>query len=179
MSEDGYPEKKNKSLNLRGGQGVVRQNFSHGRVKSVVVETKRKKLILSKPNSLNPSPKTGEVIQSKQNIKFSGELERKRKALEAAKGVEAVRKEKEVAERKKRDLELEELRSNRKAQETFKEDKKVDVASLKNSLPSEPIVEKPRAKPEKSFSKNVSLKKSRSEDEENKNQRSKEIQQNI
>ena len=168
MSEDGYPEKKNKPLNLRGGQGVVRQNFSHGRVKSVVVETKRKKLILSKPNSLNPSPKTGEVIQSKQDIKFSGELERKRKALEAAKGVEAVRKEKEVAERKKRDLELEELRSNRKAQETFKQDKKVDVSSLKNNLPSEPIVEKPRAKPEKSFSKNVSLKKSRSEDEENK-----------
>ena len=95
-------------------------------------------------------------------------MERKRKALEAAKGVEAVRKEKEVAERKKRDLELEELRSNRKAQETFKEDKKVDVSSLKNSLPPEPIVEKPRAKPEKSFSKNVSLKKSRSEDEENK-----------
>ncbi len=42
------------------------------------------------------------------------------------------------------------------------------MSSLKNNLPSEPIVEKPRAKPEKSFSKNVSLKKSRSEDEENK-----------
>ena len=72
MSEDGYPEKKNKSLNLRGGKGVVRQNFSHGRVKSVVVETKRKKLILSKPNSLNPSPRTDEVKQSRSEERRVG-----------------------------------------------------------------------------------------------------------
>ena len=48
MSEDSFQEKKKTPLSLRGGSGVVKQNFSHGRVKSVVVETKRKKLILLK-----------------------------------------------------------------------------------------------------------------------------------
>ena len=43
MSDENYPEKKKTQLTLRGGPGVVKQNFSHGRVKSVVVETKRKK----------------------------------------------------------------------------------------------------------------------------------------
>ena len=35
-----------RTLGLRaGGQGRVRQNFSHGRSKTVVVETKRKRMI--------------------------------------------------------------------------------------------------------------------------------------
>ena len=62
MNEDNYQEKKKTPLSLRGGSGVVKQNFSHGRVKSVVVETKRKKLILSKPNSIKSSIGMGSLL---------------------------------------------------------------------------------------------------------------------
>ncbi|MEM9331504.1 MAG: translation initiation factor IF-2 [Pseudomonadota bacterium] len=49
------PEKK-KTLTLRGGglsQGTVRQNFSHGRTKSVVVETRKRKIV--KPGEAAPA----------------------------------------------------------------------------------------------------------------------------
>ena len=85
MNDESYPEKKSSPLNLRGGQGVVKQNFSHGRSKSVVVETKRKKIILSKPHSLKTSQNKPELNNPKQNSSLSPDLERKRKALEAAK----------------------------------------------------------------------------------------------
>ena len=40
-----------KTLGLRGGPraGNVKQSFSHGRSKSVVVETKRKRVVVPKP----------------------------------------------------------------------------------------------------------------------------------
>ena len=41
MSEDSFQEKKN-TFKPKRWVRVVKQNFSHGRVKSVVVETKRK-----------------------------------------------------------------------------------------------------------------------------------------
>jgi len=52
MSENETEDKKlsvstKKTLTLRGGgvsQGTVRQNFSHGRSKSVVVETRKRRL---------------------------------------------------------------------------------------------------------------------------------------
>ena len=47
-------EKKNagsKTLSLRGSAGAVRMNLSHGRSKSVVIETKKKKILITNKNS--------------------------------------------------------------------------------------------------------------------------------
>ena len=45
-----------KPLGLRGGAraGNVKQSFSHGRTKSVVVETKRKRVVVPKPGAAAP-----------------------------------------------------------------------------------------------------------------------------
>ena len=42
-----------KTLGLRGGSrpGNVKQSFSHGRTKNVVVETKRKRVVVPKPGA--------------------------------------------------------------------------------------------------------------------------------
>ena len=42
-----------KTLGLRGrGPGQVKQSFSHGRTKNVVVETKRKRVVVPKPGAV-------------------------------------------------------------------------------------------------------------------------------
>ena len=45
-----------KTLGLRGGPraGNVKQSFSHGRSKSVVVETKRKRVVVPKSGTIKP-----------------------------------------------------------------------------------------------------------------------------
>ena len=42
-----------KTLGVRGGgrSGSVKQSFSHGRTKNVVVETKRKRVVVPKPGA--------------------------------------------------------------------------------------------------------------------------------
>ena len=46
-----------KPLGLGGGarSGQVKQSFSHGRTKSVLVETKRKRVVVAKPGAAKPS----------------------------------------------------------------------------------------------------------------------------
>ncbi len=44
-----------KPLGIRGGPGSVKQSFSHGRTKSVVVETKRKRVVVPKPGVPKPA----------------------------------------------------------------------------------------------------------------------------
>ena len=45
-----------KTLGLRGGaSGKVKQSFSHGRTKNVVVETKRKRVVVPKPGAAKPA----------------------------------------------------------------------------------------------------------------------------
>ena len=48
MTDSENRDNKPKVLGLKSGTNTVRQNFSHGRSKSVVVETKKKKLLISK-----------------------------------------------------------------------------------------------------------------------------------
>ena len=48
MTDSENRDKKPKVLGLKGGTNTVRQSFSHGRSKSVVVETRKKKLLISK-----------------------------------------------------------------------------------------------------------------------------------
>lgn len=46
-----------KPLGLGGGRpGQVKQSFSHGRTKSVVVETKRKRVVVPKPGAPSAAP---------------------------------------------------------------------------------------------------------------------------
>ena len=81
-----------KTLGVRGGprSGNVKQSFSHGRTKNVVVETKRKRIVKPKPGAAAPAPggaKTaGPAAGSKRPAGISDEeMERRMKALAAAK----------------------------------------------------------------------------------------------
>ena len=48
MTENDNKNSNSKTLSLRGTGGSVRMNLSHGRSKSVLIETKRKKIIFKK-----------------------------------------------------------------------------------------------------------------------------------
>ena len=92
-----------KTLGLRRGPGQVKQSFSHGRTKSVVVETKRKRVVVPKPGASKPSAGSGGGSApagdpSKRPAGISdAELERRMKALAAAKAAEAEEAEKREA----------------------------------------------------------------------------------
>ena len=87
-----------KTLGLGGGRpGQVKQSFSHGRTKNVVVETKRKRVVVPKPGAaqgVTDSSKTPLVAKvggdrSKRPAGISdAEMERRLKALAAAKARE-------------------------------------------------------------------------------------------
>ncbi|MFV2001458.1 MAG: translation initiation factor IF-2, partial [Paracoccaceae bacterium] len=88
----------NKSLGLRGGprSGQVKQSFSHGRTKTVVVETKRKRVVVPSAGGANSAPaapaaKTAPAVQqSKRPAGISdAELARRLRALKVAKAREA------------------------------------------------------------------------------------------
>ncbi|MEM9279061.1 MAG: translation initiation factor IF-2 [Pseudomonadota bacterium] len=109
------PEKK-KTLTLRGGglsQGTVRQNFSHGRTKSVVVETRKRKIV--KPGEAAPAATPEKPAEPKASPKANAEaatnlskseVEARARALEEAKvrDVEdAKRREEEDKRREEED----------------------------------------------------------------------------
>ena len=110
--------KSGKKLGLLGGApsrpGQVRQSFSHGRSKSVVVETKRKRVIVPKHNTgtsqTNNSQTTTTPSKTPGGIS-SSELDRRKKALAAARQREALDKDKRDAEEKSREQEREEKRA--------------------------------------------------------------------
>ena len=83
-----------KTLGLRGGSqpGHVKQSFSHGRTKNVVVETKRKRVVVPKAGGNNASGVAARIASdpSKRPAGISeAELERRIKALATAKAREA------------------------------------------------------------------------------------------
>jgi len=132
--EDGKNEQGNdggkKTLSLRGGglsQGTVRQNFSHGRSKSVVVET-RKRRIMRPGETTAPTPdsapapeapKQAANVQTRERPKrperpptppkggagglSSSELDARRKALEEAKSREVEDRQRFVEEEQRRE----------------------------------------------------------------------------
>ncbi|WP_371170129.1 translation initiation factor IF-2 [Aliiroseovarius sp. 2305UL8-7] len=97
-----------KTLGLRGGgrPGQVKQSFSHGRTKNVVVETKRKRIVVPKPGAAGgagaASPAAGDPKKRPAGIS-DAELERRMKALKAAKARETEEAAKREAEEKARD----------------------------------------------------------------------------
>ena len=78
-----------KTLGLRGGprSGQVKQSFSHGRTKSVVVETKRKRVVVPKPSGKGAggggNPHLGDPSKRPAGIS-DAEMERRLRALQAA-----------------------------------------------------------------------------------------------
>ncbi|GAA6180779.1 translation initiation factor IF-2 [Shimia sp. NS0008-38b] len=96
-----------KTLGLRGGSrpGNVTQSFSHGRKKNVVVETKRKRVVVPKPGAAKTggaSPKAGGDPNRRPAGISDAEMERRLKALQAAKAREAEDAAKREAEEKER-----------------------------------------------------------------------------
>ncbi len=115
MSDDGK-----KTLGLRGGSrsGNVKQSFSHGRTKSVVVETKRKRVVVPKPGASKSSGGGAVGDPSKRPAGISdSEMERRLKAVQAARAREAQEAAQREAEEKARAAERERRRAEQEAKE--------------------------------------------------------------
>mgnify|MGYP000353010160 CR=1 FL=1 len=110
-----------KTLGLRGGarSGNVKQSFSHGRTKNVVVETKRKRVVVPKTTTKSGSGSSGSTGASGNRPAgiSDAEMERRLKALAAAKAREAEEAEKREAEEKARAEERERRRAEQEAKE--------------------------------------------------------------
>jgi len=113
-----------KPLGLRGTPGQVKQSFSHGRTKAVVVETKRKRVVVPKPGAAASSadaPASKSSNQSSQARRPAGiseaELERRLAAVRAAKAREAEETAQREAEEKAREEERERRRQEAEQRE--------------------------------------------------------------
>ena len=95
-----------KTLGLRGSRpSNVKQSFSHGRTKNVVVETKRKRVVVPKPGAAKPSAAGAKSVgdPSKRPAGITdAEMERRLKAVQAAKAREAEEAAAREAEEKAR-----------------------------------------------------------------------------
>jgi translation initiation factor IF-2 len=116
-----------KPLGLRGSgprPGQVKQSFSHGRTKSVVVETKRKRVIVPKAGagkSRSGGAHAGDPSKRPAGIS-DVEMERRLKALQLARANEAEETRKREAE----DLKRQEDRARRRAEIEAKEREEVE-----------------------------------------------------
>lgn len=111
-----------KTLGLRSGArpGNVKQSFSHGRTKNVVVETKRKRVVVPKPGAAKPAGAGGGSAgdPSRRPAGISdAEMERRLKAVQAAKAREVEETAKREAEEKAREAERERRRAEAEAKE--------------------------------------------------------------
>ncbi|WP_058242631.1 translation initiation factor IF-2 [Thalassovita autumnalis] len=123
-----------KTLGVRGGPraGNVKQSFSHGRTKNVVVETKRKRVVVPKPGAAKPGggrPGQAGGDPSKRPAGISdAEMERRMRALQAAKAREVEEAAKREAEEKARE---EERRRRREEAEAKEREEREREAALK------------------------------------------------
>ncbi|PYG29160.1 translation initiation factor IF-2 [Pelagimonas varians] len=109
-----------KTLGLRGGarSGNVKQSFSHGRTKNVVVETKRKRVVVPKPGAAGgrgPGVGPGSAGGKRPAGITDAEMERRLKALHAAKAREAEETAARAAEEKAREEERNRKRAENEA----------------------------------------------------------------
>ena len=87
MTENDKKNSNSKTLSLRGTGGSVRMNLSHGRSKSVLIETKRKKIILPNKNKLSlkeseiNSNKTGVVKENVEKVFSDEQIDRRNNLL--------------------------------------------------------------------------------------------------
>ncbi|RYH09894.1 translation initiation factor IF-2 [Tropicimonas sp. IMCC6043] len=112
-----------KTLGLKGGtrSGSVKQSFSHGRTKNVVVETKRKRVVVPKPGAGKAASggggKTGGDPSRRPAGISDAELERRMKALAAARAREADEEKVRLEEEKRREEERDRRRADAEAKE--------------------------------------------------------------
>ena len=110
-----------KTLGLGGSRpSNVKQSFSHGRTKNVVVETKRKRVVVPKPGGHKPTgPGAGPVGDpSKRPAGITdAEMERRLKAVQAAKSREVEEAAARAAEEKARAEDRERRRAEIEAKE--------------------------------------------------------------
>ncbi|WP_120499455.1 translation initiation factor IF-2 [Roseovarius sp. EL26] len=115
-----------KTLGVRGGPraGNVKQSFSHGRTKNVVVETKRKRIVkpAAKPGAASTSIGTGVRATAGGSGKrpagiSDAEMERRLKALQAAKARESEEAERREAEERQREEERKRRREEAETKE--------------------------------------------------------------
>jgi translation initiation factor IF-2 len=129
-----------KSLGLRGAPpagaarpGNVKQSFSHGRTKNVVVETKRKKVVVPKPvvgaKPAGPHGPLGDPSKRPAGIS-DAEMERRLTALRAAKAREAGDILQRAADEKAREDERDRRRAEIEAKER-EEREREDAAKVK------------------------------------------------
>jgi len=122
-----------KTLGLRGPgarPGSVKQSFSHGRTKNVVVETKRKKLVVVKPTAAPGAKPGGGPVLGDPSRRPAGisdaELERRMRAVQAARAREAEEAETRAEEERLREAE----RAARRAEAEAKEREEREHAEL-------------------------------------------------
>ena len=109
-----------KTLGLRGGSrpGNVKQSFSHGRTKNVVVETKRKRVVVPKPGGSKPGGSAPAGDPSRRPAGISdAEMQRRLKAVQAAKARESEESARREAEEKARQEERDRRRAEAEAKE--------------------------------------------------------------
>jgi len=139
-----------KTLGLRGGprSGQVKQSFSHGRTKSVVVETKRKRVVVPKPGAASTSgkhsatPAKGDPSKRPAGIS-DAEMARRMKALAAAKAREAEEKARDeerarrraAAEEKEREEKERADRAKAKAEEDERKKLEAEEAKTRAKAP--------------------------------------------
>ncbi len=123
--------KSGKKLGLLGGNpsrpGQVRQSFSHGRSKSVVVETKRKRVVVPKPSissQVKSSPQKSSSPSKTPDGISSSELERRKKALAIARKREEEDKNKRDADEKSREAERAKKRADLETKEKEEQERK-------------------------------------------------------
>ncbi len=110
-----------KTLGLRGGprSGQVKQSFSHGRTKNVVVETKRKRVVVPKPGAGKASgggAHGGDPSRRPAGIS-DAEMDRRLKAVQAAKAREADDAKQREEDEKRRELDRQRRRDEIEAKE--------------------------------------------------------------
>ena len=110
-----------KTLGLRGGArpGNVKQSFSHGRTKNVVVETKRKRVVVPKTGAAKggtSNPSLGDPAKRPAGI-TDAEMERRLKAVQAARSREVEEAAAREAEEKARAEDRERRRAEQEAKE--------------------------------------------------------------
>ena len=144
-----------KPLGLSGGarSGRVNQSFSRGRTKSVVVETKRKRVMVPKPGASSAAAQNAEGGKRDKSVP-DAEMERRLRALQNAKAREVEEQQERVKaeqlrteERDRRRAEVEaKEREDREREDALKakeveETRRREEEEARRNAPAEPVAD--------------------------------------
>ena len=125
-----------KPLGVTPRPGSVKQSFSHGRTKNVVVETKRKRVVVPKPGTPKPAGSGSAPLGGDPSKRPAGisdvEMARRMKALQLAKAREVEDAAKRDADDKERAEQRELRRAEIDAKEREENEREVAVKAKKD-----------------------------------------------